>query len=208
MRPPHRLQGRAVSLEGDLVKKAIAIVLALTCALGASFAHAETKTKKYNVLLAGGSESNSIRFWITPDGQSYVIDSVVPLEVGATFCHNPAGDPNELICEAPLIAGFEINADGGDDKIVVSSDITVPVTMRGGAGNDYLLGGSGPDKLIGGAGRDRLIGRKGNDALYGGAGLDVLIGGPGADVLRGGPALDVLRGGPGMDDVREPQRVH
>ena len=34
----------------------------------------------------------------------------------------------------------------------------MPVTMRGGAGDDSLLGGGGPDKLIGGEGDDRLVG--------------------------------------------------
>jgi hypothetical protein len=184
---------------GDLVKKAIFILLAMLCALGASLAHGAGKPKTYNVLLAGGSESNSIRFWITPDGQSYVIDSIVPLEVGAGLCRNPEGNPNELICEAPLIAGFEINADGGDDKIIVSPGISIPVTMRGGSGNDYLRGGGGDDKLVGGTGRDRLIGWRGDDALYGGVGRDVLVGGPGDDLLHGGPGEDVVKGGSGKN---------
>ena len=52
--------------------------------------------------------------------------------------------------DAPSIAGFEVNADGDDDRVGVAKDVTVPVTMRGGPGDDLLLGGAGPDKLFGG----------------------------------------------------------
>ena len=30
-----------------------------------------------------------IRIWLTPDGRTYVIDSIVPLEVGGTVCEHP-----------------------------------------------------------------------------------------------------------------------
>ena len=74
----------------------------------------------YTVLLAGGPESNEIRIWLTPDGRTYVIDSIYPLEVGGTVCEHPAGNPNELICQAPQVAAFEFNADGGDDRARVA----------------------------------------------------------------------------------------
>jgi Ca2+-binding RTX toxin-like protein len=181
------------------------IFLALGAMVAPSAAHAEMKS--YNVLLAGGSESNKIRIWLTPDGRSYVIDSIVALEIGGEVCVNPEGNPNELICAAPPIGSFEVNAGGGDDEVSVQQKVTVPVTMRGGNGDDTLRGGGGPDKLIGGAGRDRLYGGRGDDALYGGLGVDKLFGGKGADLLRGGPGLDLLRGGPGKDDVRQHQRI-
>lgn len=183
------------------MKKAALIPLMLL-ALGApGLARAGGPT--YNVLLAGGSSSNTIRIWLTPDGRSYVIDSVVPLEVGGTLCGNPSGNPNEIVCEAAPIASFEVNADGGNDSITVSGDIAIPVTMRGGTGRDTLIGGSGADKLIGGPGRDRLVGRAGADLLYGGPGSDVLLGGPGDDTVIGGPGRDQLGGGPGANQVRQ-----
>ncbi len=49
-----------------------------------------------------------------------MIDSAVPLEVGGTVCENSPGNPNELICKAPLVAGFEVNAGSGDDTVAVS----------------------------------------------------------------------------------------
>lgn len=153
----------------------------------------------YTVVLAGGAEANKISIWLSPDGQSYVIDSIVPLEVGNSVCTNPPETANELICQASAIASFEVNSGAGDDTVMVSPAVPAPVTLRGGPGNDSLSGGSGPDKLIGGDGDDRLVGRAGDDALYGGAGGDRLIGCGGDDVLRGGPGVDVLLGGSGIN---------
>lgn len=185
------------------MKKLILTMLAILTAQAPVPALATAPTPTFTVLLAGGDEPNMIDIWLTPDGRSYVIDSAVPLEVGGEVCANPPGNPNELICDAPSIAGFEVNAGGGDDHVTVAKAIAIPVTMRGGAGNDTLLGGSGPDKLLGGDGGDRLIGGRAPDVLYGGPGDDVLIGGPGRDALRGGPGEDVLRGGPGENDVSQ-----
>jgi Ca2+-binding RTX toxin-like protein len=182
------------------MKKAILIAVAIVAAQVPSLAPAEAT---YNVLLAGGSESNTIRIWISEDGRDYVIDSMVPLEVGGSVCVNPNGNPNELICPAPPIAGFEVNADGGDDKVSVSKDVAVPVTMRGGSGRDQLRGGKGPDKLIGGNGNDRLVGWWGDDLLAGGNGDDVHLGGPGDDVIFRGNGDDVVRPGGGDNVVRK-----
>jgi Ca2+-binding RTX toxin-like protein len=182
------------------MKRAILIAVAIVAVQMPPLAPAEPS---YNVLLAGGAESNAIRIWLTEDGHDYVIDSMVPLEVGGSVCINPNGNPNELICPAPPIAGFEVNADGGDDKVSVSKDVTVPLTMRGGSGRDQLRGGKGPDKLIGGNGDDRLVGWWGDDVLAGGNGDDVHLGGPGDDVIFSGKGDDVVRPGGGDNVVRK-----
>jgi Ca2+-binding RTX toxin-like protein len=186
------------------MKKAILIMLALLAAQTATVARAETT---YTVVLAGGSAQNMIHIWLTPDGHSYVIDSVVPLEVGGTVCENPPGLATELVCKAPMVAGFEVNAGEGDDTVAIASAVTVPVTMRGGPGRDSLVGGGGSDKLIGGDGNDRLFGRRGDDLLFGGVGNDELSGGSGNDVLRGGPGHDTLAGGSGENVVRSMLRT-
>lgn len=190
------------------MKKQALISFILLALLAPALAHATTgrSAKTYTVLLAGGAEANMVKVWRSSDGRHYVIDSVVQLEVGGTVCAHPDANPNELLCNAPQIAGFEVNAGGGDDRVGVAKNVTVPVTMRGGSGDDVLLGGAAADKLIGGRGDDRLIGWRGDDLLYGGPGLDVLIGGPGADVLRGGWGKDRLVGGPGNDDMRQSNR--
>jgi Ca2+-binding RTX toxin-like protein len=184
------------------MKRVILILSLVLAAVAAPSARAETT---YTIVLAGGAAQNTIHIWLSADGRSYVIDSVVPLEVGGTVCENPPGVPTELVCKAPQVAGFEINGGEGDDTVVVSSAIDLPVTMRGGPGRDRLIGGSGPDKLIGGDGNDKLAGRGGDDVLFGGEGNDELLGGSGNDVLNGGGGRNVLNGGSGENVVRPPQ---
>jgi hemolysin type calcium-binding protein len=190
------------------MKKAILVTLAILAAQVPLAAHAdEVATSSdeltYTVLLAGGPESNEIRIWLTPDGRTYVIDSIYPLEVGGVVCEHPPANPNELVCQAPQVAAFEFNADGGDDQARVSSDVRIPVAMRGGSGRDTLVGGSGDDKLSGGSGADKLIGRDGDDLLIGGDGNDALFGGRGDDVLRGGTGVDSLSGGWGENRLEQ-----
>jgi Ca2+-binding RTX toxin-like protein len=196
------------------MKRAITTLLAILVAQAAAIAHGETTPSTtastaatYTVVLAGGSAQNLIHIWLTPDGRSYVIDSAVPLEVGGTVCENSPGNANQLVCNAPMVAGFEVNAGIGDDTVVVSRAIEIPVTMRGGEGRDNLVGGSGPDKLIGGEGDDRLVGRGGDDLIYGGPGDDVIVGNAGDDVLRGGPGQDSIGGGPGENTIRQSLRA-
>jgi hypothetical protein len=185
------------------MKKAILITLAVLAASGWACGFAHPEELKYNVLLAGGPESNDIHIWLTPDGRTYVIESIVPLEVGGTVCENPPGMPNELDCQAARVSGFEVNADAGDDQVRVAPSVAIPVTLRGGPGRDVLVGGSGADRLYGGAGADKLVGRDGDDVLVGGPGSDQLFGGPGNDVLKGGPGQDTLVGGPGENVVHQ-----
>jgi Ca2+-binding RTX toxin-like protein len=185
------------------MKKLLLISFALLALMAPPAAQA--KPQSYTVLLAGGEEANAIKIWLKSNGREYVIDSIVQLEVGGTVCAHPEDKSNELVCDAPAIAGFEVNAGDGDDEVTVAKDIAVPVTMRGGGGNDFLLGGVGRDKLIGGAGDDRLVGWRGADLLYGGPGDDLLIGGPGDDLLRGGSGMDTLAAGPGEDNVYQSQ---
>jgi hypothetical protein len=186
------------------MKRAILIMLAILAAQAATVARAETTS--YTVVLAGGVEQSMIHIWLTPDGRSYVIDSVVALDVGGTVCEHPVGNVDELICQAPLVAGFEVNAGSGEDSVVVSNEVAIPVTMRGGAGDDTLVGGGGPDKLLGGEGNDRLVGRGGNDLIFGGLGNDTIYGGSGEDSLRGGPGNDLISGGAGVNNIRQELR--
>lgn len=178
-------------------------VAALLLAAQASTLGSATAAETYNVVLAGGPESNSISIQLSSDGRSYVIDSGAPLEVGSSICSNAPGNPTELICQATAIASIEVNAGAGDDTVVASGEISIPVGLRGGPGNDSLSGGGGDDKLVGGDGNDRLVGRAGNDSLYGGNGDDILIGCSGDDVIRGGPGTDVIRGGSGINSESE-----
>jgi uncharacterized delta-60 repeat protein len=68
---------------------------------------------------------------------------------------------------------------GGDDDISAAADLTLPVSLLGGGGNDVLAGGGGDDTLAGGAGNDLFTSR---DTT-----ADLLIGGPGADIATKDP---------------------
>ena len=119
----------------DPMKKTLLIALAILLALPAL---GYGKQTTYNVLLAGGSEANMIHIWLTPDGRSYVIDSVVALEVGGTVA-NPEGEPT-ADCQAPLVSSFEVNAGEGDDRVSIAKEVSIPTTMRGGSGDDAWSG--------------------------------------------------------------------
>jgi Ca2+-binding RTX toxin-like protein len=177
------------------MKKAILIAMTLVVALAAPVARAEAPS--LTLLITGGAEQNVLDIKLSPDGREYIIDSMSPLEVGGVVCTHPEGVENRLVCEATAIAGFEVNAGGGDDSAIISPKIQIPVTLRGGPGDDRLYGGAANDKLVGGSGEDTLIGRAGNDALYGGPGNDHLYAGSGDDVVNGGPGEDEIVGGPG-----------
>ena len=182
-----------------MMRKAILIATTALVALAAPFAHAEEGP--VTLVIAGGAENNDLHVSLTPDGREYVIHSVVELHAGGEICTHPEGVPNELVCSAPAIAGFEVNTGGGSDSVVFGSDVPVPATIRGGPGNDRLIGGGAADKIVGGPGNDVLIGRGGDDWIFGGPGEDRLIGGSGADQLHGGPGRDRLVGGPGRDQL-------
>jgi len=178
-------------------KLLIAAIAALTLAIAVPAQGSPTVT----VILAGGEEADTISIDVSADGRNFAIYSASPLEVGGGVCAHPEGMPNELLCETDKISGFEVNTGGGDDTVTIGRTVGVPVTLRGGPGNDRLMGGSGVvgDKLIGGAGDDELWGRAGPDLLYGGSGNDLLCGGQGDDRLVGGTGDDVLKGEAGED---------
>ena len=110
------------------MKKKIVMLLAVLAVGTAPLARAEAPAEPttYTVVVAGGSEQNTMHIWLTPDGYDYVIDSVVPLEVGGTVCQNAPENPNELICQAPLVAGFEVNAGPRDDTVAVARAVAGP----------------------------------------------------------------------------------
>lgn len=184
------------------MKKSILIVLVVLAALQAAAAFARAEAGPVTLLISGGPGNSGLQVSLAPDGREYLIVSTEPLEVGGNVCDHPAEDAlNELLCKATAIAGFEVNAGGGADTVYFSSDVPVPVTVRGGPGADRLIGGNAADKLIGGPDNDFLEGRRGDDWLLGGPGADRLLGGPGNDQLRGGPDKDKIAGGPGKNEL-------
>jgi uncharacterized protein involved in tolerance to divalent cations len=109
-----------------------------------------------------------------------------------------------------------VDARGGNDTVDLNSaavsgqqPITIPATIYGGDGDDFLDGGAGNDELIGGndtgqrfgSWGDILYGRAGNDYLDGGLGKNAIIGGDGDDILVVGGTGNWADGGSGSDTL-------
>jgi Ca2+-binding RTX toxin-like protein len=181
------------------MKRAILITVTVLCVQMGGIAHAAEPS--WTILLVGGPGNDSFRVELSPDGRTYEIDSVAPLEVGGSVCWHPEGDALKLLCNAPMIAGFEVNAEGGDDAVEVGPGVFVPMTISGGAGDDRVLAGLGADKLVGGDGGDRLRGGGGDDLITGGSGSDIISGDLGSDELGGEGGQDSVIGGYGDDSL-------
>jgi hypothetical protein len=139
---------------------------------------------------------------------------VVMLNIGPKDCSNYKSKS----VPAEQVKSIVIQGDAGNDHILTDVP-NIPVTIRGGAGNDRITGGAGKEKmygdqgddylrggankdcLFGGPGDDTLYGGAGDDCIYGGADNDNLYGGPGADKLYGQDGLDGLYGGDGVDEL-------
>ncbi|HYT93738.1 MAG TPA: PKD domain-containing protein [Gemmataceae bacterium] len=74
----------------------------------------------------------------------------------------------------------------GNDQVIIAGDITTPVLLDGGSGNDQLSAGGGPSVVLGGSGDDQLLGGGGRDILIGGVGADQIIGNGADDLLIDG----------------------
>lgn len=84
---------------------------------------------------------------------------------------------------------------GGDGNDFVNAALlAVPVTLYGGLGDDTLTGGSAADYLDGGDGSDEMTGKAGNDEIYGGADIDSFF-------WAFGDGNDNLDGGTGQNNV-------
>ena len=76
------------------------------------------------------------------------------------------------------VDAVEVDVGVGDDVVqadredVDSPDFSIPITIRGGEGNDVLTGGAGNDRVYGQGGNDLLDGFDGTDFLNGGDGTD------------------------------------
>lgn len=124
-------------------------------------------------------------------------DDEIVVTADEVYLHGLEGDAT------PYDAGglpVTVRGGAGDDVITVLSEI-VNLTVYGDGGDDQLFGSSAGEKLYGGAGDDELFGRGGRDFLFGEGGSDALYGGSDVDALFGGDQSDSLYGGGGQDSL-------
>ncbi len=124
-------------------------------------------------------------------------DIVTVTQSGTSISVTAGGATTEFSAED--IEQIEVLLGSGHDVVFIGPNIAVPLTIDGGAGNDFLAGGGGRSVLIGGLGNDTLWGGAGDDVLQGGDGDDDLFGGGGNDALVGGLGNDIVTGGVGRD---------
>jgi Ca2+-binding RTX toxin-like protein len=127
--------------------------------------------------------------------------------------------PGDFFVDMGTVERLTINPLAGDDKLVTNADVTLPITVDAGSGNDTITtgagadlvqGGEGVDTLNGAAGGDRILGNPGNDVANGGAGDDTLVwnNGDGTDDLNGDDGLDRIEDNLGAaDDVSQLKTV-
>jgi Ca2+-binding RTX toxin-like protein len=86
------------------------------------------------------------------------------------------------------VSGIKIIAGPDNDTLHINASVTLPATLKGGAGEDKLVGGSGDNVLVGGTG---------NSILKAGAGVSLLV--PEKRVVfSSSGANDTLIGGSGL----------
>lgn len=107
----------------------------------------------------------------------------------------------DMAFDADVVQELRVLGSGGDDTIIIDKTVTLPATIRAGAGDDVITGGSGDDTIDGGDGNDIIRGGRGDDTIDGDAGDDMVWGDEGDDTLLGGDGHDEVRGGRGDDTL-------
>jgi len=139
------------------------------------------------------------------------------ISVKTQFNLSCRGGAKTYTFDASTITSIRILGCGCDDDLKVSSNIKIPTTIDGGAGNDRIWGGGGNDTIVDlsgnnqiwggngndvittGSGNDNIDAGAGNDIVYAGAGNDCVLGGDGNDIIVGGAGNDTIDGGKGRD---------
>jgi len=96
-----------------------------------------------------------------------------------------------------------INSQAGDDKLVTSPGVTLPITIDAGPGVDDITTGDAGDLVQGGEGADTLNAGAGGDRIVGNPGNDVMNAGPGDDTMvwNNGDTNDQMNGQDGLDRI-------
>jgi Ca2+-binding RTX toxin-like protein len=114
----------------------------------------------------------------------------------------------EFSFDRERVTSVAVDASAGNDLVRIDDGNgaftnSIPTTIAGEDGNDFLLGGAGAETLVGGAGVDSVDGNGGNDLGLMGAGDDVFIWDPGdgSDTIEGQDGSDtMLFNGAGADE--------
>jgi hypothetical protein len=93
---------------------------------------------------------------------------------------------------ASAVTSIVINGLGGNDHLYVSHIITLPTTIDGGAGNDWIHGGAGPDKITDLVGNNHIHAGKGDDVVTLGDGNNVVWTDGGNEIILAGTGNNTI----------------
>jgi Ca2+-binding RTX toxin-like protein len=165
------------------------VATALTaCVLPIAAATAGTLTQSgssYSFTAAPGEKNTFVAEY--HDGYGFTFyDQTAPLSAppGCT-----TSDSGNVTCPSDGITGISAQLGDGDDYFQ-GNDLTIPLTVDGGSGDDTIKGGDAGDTLNGAEGNDWIRGADGPDRVTGGPGDDTI------DIFGGGvDTLDCTGGG-------------
>lgn len=162
----------------------------------------DTQVVTINVTAADSDPRSVVR-----NGQLFVrgtsgIDIIELTLNGANVVVNTSHGGTAASFVAADLRRIIVKTGAGDDKVTVSSNMTLRTTLVGGKGADEMQGGAGNDIVVGNQGDDHVMGMSGDDRLKGGRGDDMLEGGTGNDMIRSKKGDDTALGGEGDDTVR------
>ena len=170
--------------------------IAALALMGGASATASTVTMNGTTLTYASSASGRVDVSFAQSGTSGSVtvtrnttddtDAISPAPSGCT--ENAPGD--SYTCTG--VTAVAASAGSGGASLDASGLNTIPATLTGGSGDDFLSGGGANDVLSGGDGADSLFGNGGNDTVSGGNGDDTVSGDAGTDVVSGDAGDDTL----------------
>jgi Ca2+-binding RTX toxin-like protein len=111
--------------------------------------------------------------------------------------------PGQITLDIATTEKLSLQSFQGDDTLATNADVTLPITVDAGPGNDTITTGAGADLVQGGDGNDTLSGAGGTDRILGNPGNDTMNGGADDDTLvwNNGDGNDQMNGDDGLDRI-------
>jgi Ca2+-binding RTX toxin-like protein len=184
MRTLNRRQQLAVAASA-VTAVGVAVVAPTQAAVARPSSTASAAVINHRLVITGTNGADNIQIALGADPQTLLVD------LGQQTA--------ELTFDRATFSSIAAFLGSGDDAFTVAArgDVTEPIFVAGGNGNDTISGGSGDDILVGGNGDDTILGGAGTDTIFGGRGHDTVDGGSGTDTEILGRGNDVAAWNPG-----------
>jgi Ca2+-binding RTX toxin-like protein len=211
---------------GVVALAATGLAAAPATAAGKSSATAYTNDAGQSVYYTAGGTSSDVRITQGEADTEFVIDDIVPIEVGEGCVHPDAADTTYVVCtlteSGDYFPWISVSLGGGNDSLWLRAggdssvhggtghdnlDVNEYAVVYGDSGDDWLqggwlkYGGEGHDGMAGFRDWYEAYGEDGDDYIAGGSGNEYLYGGRGHDWIEAGAGADLVYGNSGEDYV-------